>query len=250
MLGVLLMFAFATKAQDRYKFGVSLQGGPNFFLSDAYPEDLINSSFAATFDYSLYEWIGLMGKLESGSLSGAKVFKSGNTPYATQANYTLISTLGYIHATNIIFGVNANRWLDVKVIGGPGFISSRYNVTYEEDPELNNREGTSNALALSAGGIVEIHIADQFSVVMELSGLADFSNSIDGIWDTNQGAAEYKGYDIVATLEVGVKYRFGGNGGSGKKKSGSRHSAPKQLPSQYKGFRGFDGMENNRVPKY
>lgn len=251
LLGVLLMITSNSKGQDGYKFGISLQGGPNIFMSDAYPEDITSSSFAATFDYKMYDWIGLIGKLENGGLSGTKKFKSGNTPYSVQANYTLFSTLGYIHATNIIFGVNEDRWIDIKVIGGPGFISSRYDVTYEQDPETNNRKGTSNALALSAGGIMELHFADQFSFILELNGIADFSNSIDGVWDTNQGAAEYKGYDIVATFEAGIKYRFGGdNSSGGKRKGGSKQTQAKQLPSQYKGFRGFDGMENSRVPKY
>lgn len=249
VLGLFVFLPLKTNAQDSYKYGVSAQGGVNIFLSDAYPDDIMGSSFALTFDFQPYHWIGFMLKVENGTLNGTKRYKSGNTPYSSSTKYTAVSPLFYVHATNIVFGVNEDRWFDIKVVGGAGYSGANYTVEYS-DPNVETREGKSNVLALSAGGVMEFHVANQLTLLLDITGVADFSNSLDGIWDTNQGAAAYKGYDIIATFHAGLKYRFGG----GVKTSGGSKQKyiyePKELPSQYKGFKGFDGMERSRSPKY
>ncbi len=249
-LGVFLMLSTQADAQDQaFKYGVSAQGGVNFFLSDAYPDDIMGSSFALSFDFQPYHWIGFMLKVENGTLNGTKRYKSGNSPFSSSTKYTAVSPLFYVHATNIVFGVNSDRWFDIKVVGGAGLSIANYSVAYTQ-PSETVREGTSNVLALSAGGVMEFHLLEQLTFLIDITGVADFSNSLDGIWDEEHGAAAYKGYDIVATFHGGLKYRFGGgvkSSGGGKKKY---IYEPKELPSQYKGFKGFDGMERSRSPKY
>lgn len=250
LFGLFALLPTNLEAQEEgYMFGVSAQGGINLFLSDAYPDDIMGSSFALTFDYQPYHWIGFMMKVENGTLNGTKRYKSGNTPYSSHTKYTSVSPIFYVHATNILFGVNTDRWMDIKVVGGAGYMRANYAVDYLQPP-AETREGASNVLALSAGGVMEFHVAERISLLMDVTGVADFSNSLDGIWDEDQGAAAYKGYDIIATFHIGVKYRIGGE----VKTSGGQKRKyiyePKELPTQYKGFRGFDGMERSRSPKY
>lgn len=251
MLGILVAFPNKVKAQEAARFGVSVQGGVNLFLSDAYPEDIMSGSFAATFDYQPYYWVGFMFKAENGTLKGTKKYASGNIPYSAETHYTMLTPLFYVHATNIVFGVDEDRWVDIKVVGGGGITIAKYNVNYT-NPAQPSREGTSNIPTLTAGGIMEFHVAPKLTFLLELNGIADFTNSLDGIWDENQGAAAYKGYDVVATFEAGLKYRFGGDVSysGGKKKKAKYIYEPKSLPSQYKEYKGADGMERSRGPKY
>lgn len=216
---------------------MSVMAGPSALFAEAYPKNIINSSYGVLFEKPVTAWVGLRIKYDGGVLSGKKLDWRKVEQFSTSTTYNILSVGGYLDITNMFFGVSRWRKIDVYAHGNVGLLSANYNIS-----NINNSTyhlvqfGTNNnpeiIPLINGGGGVKYRLGRNWALKAEFIGAVDFSDKVDGIafgrvdqttsrtYNPSTGAMQtYTGdapdpanlgaWDTFAFLQIGVQYKFG-----------------------------------------
>lgn len=250
-IALLFVSIQAVTAQDKLGYAVSVQGGPNIFFGNAYPSNIVSTSFAGTFDWKGFSWGGLLLKAEHGSLTGSAVYADGTRLFDSNVNYNMLCVSSYLDVTNILFGTDKDALINILVFGGFSMMNANYSFPYintsmQHRYTFGTDKNPETVFPLLGGGILEIRLTNKLKGIIEFTGVLEYTDRIDGIaygavdkekleyYDPklyrflsykkeNEITHEHPDpiplgfFDNFATLEFGLKYSFGGSTSKGKK---------------------------------
>lgn len=222
LLGLVVqLLCIHTNAQSRKglqpdkRSSLSVLGGGSLFFGEAYPKDILNTSYGVLMEKQMASWIGFRLKLDGGVLTGRKVLANKTEMFSSKTNFSMISVGAYLDAMNVLFGIDRRRKFELYGHANVGILSASYETTVNNDTYQWYKFGTSNnpevVPTITGGGGINYKINDKWSIKMEATGVVEFSDNIDGIGEIYRGTEvePIGGWDNFFLVQVGVKYKFG-----------------------------------------